>query len=165
MVSRTLFTGVHTRARKKQKGPQVTTPPAPPEAQLIRRLREGMVPTVSMREAARQAGFSVATWTQIEQGYRKVTSALTIPITGTAEKVARMGLVVGATPGQLREAGRDDAAAILQKLIDAGPDPKSQLAETIRHSRDFSERQKRALIELVMRDDQLARGSTFPSQR
>lgn len=131
----------------------MTTPPAPPEAQLIHRLREEMVPTLSKREAARRAGFSVATWDQIEHGYRKVTSALTIPIAGTAEKVARMGHVVGATPDQLRQAGRGDAAAILQKLIDAGPDPKSQLAETIRHSRDFSERQKRELIELVMREE------------
>lgn len=130
----------------------MTTPQAPPEAQLIHRLREEMVPVTSMREAARRAGFSVSTWVQIEQGYRKVTSKLAIPITGTAEKVARMGLVVGATPEQLRDAGRGDAAVILQKLIDAGPDPKEQLAEAIRHSRDFSERQKRALVELVLRE-------------
>lgn len=130
----------------------MTTPPAPPEAQLIHRLREDMFPAVSMREAARRAGFSVATWSQIEQGHRKVTSSLTIPITGTAEKVARMALVVGATPEQLREAGRDDAARDLQKLIDAGPDPGDQMVEKIRQSRDFTERQKQALIEMVRRE-------------
>ncbi len=133
-------------------GTQVTTPGPPPEAQLIHRLREEMFPAMSMRGAAKRAGFSTATWVQIEQGHKKVTSALTIPIRGTAEKVARMGLVVGATPEQFRDAGRDDAAAILQKLIDAGPGPKEQLAEAIRQSRDFSERQKRALIELVLRE-------------
>lgn len=130
----------------------MTFPEAPPEAQLIARLRGDMFPPVSRREAARRAGFSVATWTQIEQGYRKVTSALVIPITGTAEKVARMGLVVGAEPGQLREAGRDDAAVILQKLIDAGPDPEAQMIEKIRASSDFTERQKRRMIQLLQKD-------------
>lgn len=130
----------------------VTTPEPPPEAKLIARMRGEMVPVVSMREAARRAGFSVATWTQIEQGYRKVTGALAIPITGTAEKVARMALVVGATPDQLVGAGRGDAAAVLRKLLDAGPDPKERLVETIRQSRDFSDGQKHALIELVRRD-------------
>jgi transcriptional regulator with XRE-family HTH domain len=130
----------------------VTTPEPPPEAQLISRLREGMVPTVSMREAARRAGFSVATWSQIEQGYRKVARSLVIPITGTAEKVARMGLVVGADPGELSEVGREDAAVILRKLVDAGPDPRAQMVEVIRQSRDFTERQKRALIEMVLRE-------------
>lgn len=131
----------------------MTTPQAPPEARLIARLRREKVPPLSMREAARRAGFSVATWTQNEQGYRKVTALLTIPITATDEKLARMALVVGATPAQLREAGRDGAARMLQKLIDAGPDPKSQLAEKIRQSRDFTDRQKQALIEMVLRED------------
>lgn len=130
----------------------MTTPEPPPEAKLIARLRGEMFPAVSMREAARRAGFSVATWTQIEQGYRKVTSALTIPIAGTAEKVARMSLVVGATPEQLRETGRGDAATILRRLIAAGPDPSAQLVEKIRASGDFTERQKRALIDMINRE-------------
>lgn len=131
----------------------MTTPPEPPpEAQLIHRLREEMFPAVSMREAARRAGFGTATWVQAEQGYRKVTPLVTIPIRATADKLAGMALVVGATPRQLHEAGRGDAAAILQKLIDTGPDPKQQMVEKIRQSRDFNERQKRALIELLQRE-------------
>lgn len=136
-----------------------TLPPPPPEAKLIARLRKELVPVLSMREAARRAdelspgSFSVATWTQIENGYRKVTATLTIPITGTAERVARMGQVVGATPDQLREAGRDDAARILQKLIDAGPAPRAQLAEAVRNSRGLTDPQKRALIDMVLRDE------------
>ncbi len=130
----------------------MTTPEPPSEARLIARLREGMAPSLSMREAAKRAGISPALWSQNEQGYRKVTPLVTIPIRATADKLASMAQVVGATPEQLREAGREDAAAILQKLIDAGPDPHAQLVERIRASRDFSERQKRALIELVLRD-------------
>ena len=129
------------------------TPTAPPEARLIARLRKEMVPPVSMREAARRAGFSVATWTQNEKGYRKVTNRIIIPITATDEKLALMGRVVGATPGQLRETGRDGAATMLQRLIDAGPDPKAQMAEKIRQSRDFTQQQTEALIEMVMRED------------
>lgn len=131
----------------------MTTPEPPPEARLITELREGAFPALSMREAARRAGMSASLWTQYEQGYRKVTPAVTIAIKATADKLAGMALVVGATPEQLRESGRGDAAAILQKLVDAGPDPKAQVVEKIRQSRDFTERQKRALIELVLRDD------------
>lgn len=131
----------------------MTTPEPPPEAKLITRLREDKVPSLSMREAARRAGMSAALWTQNEQGYRKVTPAVTIPIRATADKLADMALVVGATPAQLRDAGRDDAAGILQKLIDAGPDPAEELVGKINASRDFTERQKRALIDMVRRED------------
>jgi hypothetical protein len=134
----------------RQKGkPQVTTPAPPPEAQLITRLRENMVPPLSMREAARRAGMSASAWTQNEQGWRKVAPGVTIPVRATADKLARMALVVGAKPERLREAARSDAAAILQKLIDAGPDPAAQLEEILRNSRDLSDAQKRRLIELV----------------
>ena len=132
----------------------MTTPPtAPPEARLIKRLREEKVPPLSMREAARRAGFSVATWTQNEQGYRKVTPAFGIPIRATDEKLARMALTVGATPEQVRATGRDEAARMLEKLIEAGPDPKQQMAERIRQSREFTEEQKKALINMVLRGD------------
>lgn len=130
----------------------MTTAEPPPEAQLIARLRLEQVPPLSMREAARRAGFSVATWTQNEQGYRKVTPQLMIPIRAVADKLARMAMVVGATPDQLREAGRDDAARIQVKLIDAGPDEKAQLAEALRHSSDLTGKQKQALIDMLFRD-------------
>jgi transcriptional regulator with XRE-family HTH domain len=146
---------VHAHARThERKDLQVTTPEPPPEARLIHELREAITPKLSMREAARRAGMSASLWTQYEQGYRKVTPLVTIPVTPTDDKLADMALVVGATPGQLREAGRGGAAAILQKLVDAGPDPYAQLVEQVRASRDLSERQKRALIELVLRDAQ-----------
>lgn len=132
----------------------MTTPEPPPEALLIAELRKAIVPTLSMREAARRAGMSASLWTQYEQGYRKVTPAVTIPVAATDDKLAGMALAVGATPDQLRETGRTAAAAILQKLIDAGPDPNAQMVEKIRASREFSERQKRALIDLVTRDAQ-----------
>lgn len=129
----------------------MTTPEPPPEARLIAELRSAAIPPLSMREAARRAGFSVATWTQIEQGHRKVTAAVTIAVRGTDEKVARMALTVGAAPGQLAAAGRPEAARILEKLIAAGPDLDTQTIETIRQSRDFTDQQKAHLIDLLKR--------------
>jgi transcriptional regulator with XRE-family HTH domain len=146
---------VHARAcTHERKDLQVTTQEPPPEARLIHELREAITPRLSMREAARRAGMSASLWTQYEQGYRKVTPLVTIPVTATDDKLAAMALVVGASPDRLRKAGREDAAAILRKLIDAGPDPAAQMVEKIRASREFSERQKRALIEMVARDAQ-----------
>jgi hypothetical protein len=148
---------MHACAWIRLKGLLVTTSPQPPpEAQLIARLRQAHIPHLSMREAARRAGMSASLWTQYEQGYRKVTAAVTIPIEATDDKLAAMALVVGGAPEQLRQAGRDKAAIILQKLIDAGPDEHSQMAEAVRVSRDFTERQKQALIEMIGR----ARDST-----
>jgi hypothetical protein len=111
-----------------------------------------MIPPLSMREAARRAGFSVATWTQIEQGHRKVTAAVTITVRGTDEKIARMAVVAGATPAQLADAGRPEAARMLEKLIDAGPDIQTQTIEAVRQSGDFSDQQKRHLIDLLKRE-------------
>ena len=133
-----------------RKEPRVTTSEPPPEAKLIASLREAMVPPLSMREAARRAGISPATWTQNEQGYRKVTPAVTIPIRATDDKLASMALVVGATPEQLRNAGRDAAAGMLEKLIAAGPDETAQMVEAIRHSADFTTEQKRRMIDMIL---------------
>lgn len=106
-----------------------------------------------MREAAKRAGFSTATWVQIEQGRKAAAPGVVLPIRGTDEKIARMALVVGATPQQLRERGREGAADMLKKLIDAGPDPKARAVEKIRQSPDFTEQQKRLMIEALHRED------------
>lgn len=137
----------------------MTLPGAPPEAQLIARLRNEKVPVMSMREAARRAalvtpgGFSVATWTQNEQGYRKVAAGVTIPIRATDERLAYMALVVGAEPGQLETAGRPEAAVILKKLLAADPDPMAETIEAVRTSKDLTEQQRHDIIEAIRRND------------
>ena len=94
-----------------------------------------------------------ATWTHNEQGYRQVAPGVTIAVQATAEKLARMALVVGATPELLAGTGQRgrEGAVILAKLIAAGPDPDEQLAEAVRSSRDFSDVQKQALIGMIQR--------------
>lgn len=130
----------------------MTTPDPPPWGRLITDYREAQMPPLSMREGARRAGFSVATWTQIEQGYRKVAPAIVIPIRGTDDKLARMAQVAGVPPEKLAGAGRPDAAAMLERLLAAAPDPVEALVERVRQSREFTQRQKEVLIQAIRKD-------------
>lgn len=109
----------------------------PPEARLIAVLRE-KAPRISMRQAAAEAGISPTHWRQIETGVRRFRGE-SWPETGAAQTIARMALVVDATPEQLREAGRADAAAELEAL-------RAVVGATL------SGRQKRRLAERMMRD-------------
>ncbi len=96
---------------------QVGEPAQPPEGALIERLRKAMQPSLSIRAAAKQAGMSGSRWTQIVRGYKQEKSDLRIAVQGPAKTVARMAHVVGATPDQLREVGRPDAAEELDKIV------------------------------------------------
>lgn len=55
-------------------------------------------------------------WRQIIKGYRQETADIRVPVRAPAETLARMADVVGATPDQLREVGREDAADELESL-------------------------------------------------
>jgi len=95
---------------------QVSTPTQLPEGELIERLRKAMVPKLSVRSAAKEAGFSASRWTQIVQGYKQETAGLRVPVRAPADRLAQMARVVGATADQLRAVGRDDAADDLVRL-------------------------------------------------
>ncbi|MBT2453334.1 hypothetical protein [Streptomyces sp. ISL-86] len=69
---------------------------------------------MSARKAASQAGLSDARWRQIVSGYQSVSGAH-VPVRAPAETLARMAQVVGVSPEQLAEAGREDAAQELGK--------------------------------------------------
>lgn len=85
--------------------------PSPPaEATLIATAQKSS--RLSNRKAAKKAGMSEGRWRQIIQGYQTV-SGVHVPVSAPAETLARMAQVVGATPDQLVEAGRDDAAEAL----------------------------------------------------
>jgi len=111
----------------------------PPEALLIAGLRE-RPPRMSMREAARRAQMSDARWRQIEHGVRYFRG-VPYPETGPAQAIARMAHAVGATPEQLADAGRPDAAAELEAM-----------AESVEHAPPFTGAQRRALAARVRRD-------------
>src|SRR5262245_17378587 len=75
---------------------------------------------LSGREAARRAQLSEGRWRQITNGYVTHSAGVYLTVKGPAATVARMAHVVGLTPQQLAEAGREDAAEELTQLIDAG---------------------------------------------
>ena len=79
----------------------------PPACQLIRAKREAMMPSMSMRAAARRARMPEPTWRKAESGKR----------TCTRDVLAQQALVVGALPEELEQAGRRDAAAALRTLM------------------------------------------------
>lgn len=76
---------------------------------------------ISAREAARRAGMSEGRWRQITAGYQVVSPGVYAQVHGPAGTLARMAVVVGVTPDQLRSAGRDDAATVLAGLLERQP--------------------------------------------
>lgn len=88
----------------------------PAEADLIRRHREAAVPEMSRRQAAILAGISASQWSDVERGQKKAGPGVAVPVQTTAETLARMAQVAGASPEELEAAGREDAAVQLRAL-------------------------------------------------
>jgi hypothetical protein len=71
---------------------------------------------MSARQAAPQAGISEGRWRQITSGYQVVSPGVYAPVRGPAATLARMAAVAGVTAADLRAAGREDAARMLETL-------------------------------------------------
>lgn len=91
-------------------------PPQRPEGALIEAARDAHMPKLSGRAAAAQAGISDGRWRQIINGYISVGTGHYAPVIAPADTLARMAKVVGVTPDQLVDVGREDAAGELVKL-------------------------------------------------
>lgn len=112
-------------------------PLPPPEAQLIAARRSAADPVPSMRSCAKRAGISPERWRQIETGVARVARGTDVPVRDVpAATIARMALVVGATPAELTSCGRADAATDLAALIAAQPEPEVRDSEMWREIRD-----------------------------
>ena len=83
---------------------------------MLERLRTSHRPKLSVRSAADQAGMSDARWRQIAKGFKYEAGGIRIPARAPADTLARMAKVVGATPEQLREVDRADAADELEAM-------------------------------------------------
>lgn len=105
--------------------PMNERPDPSPEGRLITETLRHLRPKMSQREAARVAGMSDARWRQIVSGYQMV-SGQPVAVTAPAETIARMAQVVGATPEQLEQANRKDAAEELRKLPDLDPQARQE---------------------------------------
>ncbi|MFE6551642.1 helix-turn-helix domain-containing protein [Streptomyces sp. NPDC057746] len=93
------------------------SPSMPPEAALIKAALKRQ--RIRIDDAAAKAGISRSRWSQIVAGYQSV-GGQQIPVRAPDETLARMALAVGVTADQLREAGREEAAAALDEL--SGPE-------------------------------------------
>ncbi len=105
-----------------------TRPEQPPEGRLIADAADRL--DLSIREAARRAGISYGRWRQIVMGYQNVSPGSYAAVHAPAKTVAKMARVVGVTPAQLTEAGREDAAAILAELTVPEPATPESSPET-----------------------------------
>jgi transcriptional regulator with XRE-family HTH domain len=89
-------------------------PPEPPaEGVLIETARREA--GLSVREAARRAGISEGWWRQVVKGYQSLSGGAIGAVRDVpAETIAKMASATGVTPAQLTEAGREDAARMLE---------------------------------------------------
>lgn len=71
---------------------------------------------LSVRKAAPRADISEGRWRQIVNGYQSIGKGVYAPVSAPPETLARMAAVLDLTPGDLRKAGRDDAATELEDL-------------------------------------------------
>jgi transcriptional regulator with XRE-family HTH domain len=94
----------------------VSTPEPPPEAALIRRVRQAA--RISTTDAAQAAGISKPWWSMIEAGH-STRGGVTKPVVAKADVLAAMARAVGITPERLREV-RPDAADILDEAVRPG---------------------------------------------
>jgi hypothetical protein len=97
---------------------------------------------LSAREAARRAGISEGRWRQITGGYQVVSAGVYAPVRGPAGTLARMAAVAGVTAGQLRQAGREDAAQVL----DAAPAATAAQHEVLQRVREMNQQEARDLL-------------------
>ncbi len=91
-------------------------PEIPPESDLIRQRREAAVPGMSRRQAAVKARISASQWSDVERGHKKAGSGVVVPVRATADTLARMARVAGASADDLVAAGRPDAARQLRAV-------------------------------------------------
>lgn len=98
----------------------------PPEGRLLHLARNGTPPRgLSMRAAAKLAGVSETHWRNVESG-KESKAGMQIPVRAAADTLARMARVVGLTPERLTQAGRADAAEILDEIIRREHEPASR---------------------------------------
>src|SRR5580693_4763055 len=96
------------------------SPDIPPEAEVIRLAREAMDMTAQDAAEASRArdgkGVSAAYWRDVERGHGG-RRGQRVPTRASARALAAMARVVGVVPAQLAEAGRGDAARVLEEIL------------------------------------------------
>ena len=130
-------------------------PPQPPEAALITRRVEGLIPPRSRSQLARDAGISPALWAKVEKGCDQ-SSGIRVPYRGSARAVAAMASVLHITPAELRKCKRADAA----KLVSARPaeHPADDTADVVAELTRIAGIQQQQLARLEQKLDRVLGG-------
>ena len=89
-------------------------PEPPPEAVLIRLVREAAQITIA--DAAKAAGISKSRWSQVETGYESRGDDEYKPVTGRRDTIAWMAWAIGLERGRLGEY-RPDAVLVLDEIV------------------------------------------------
>jgi hypothetical protein len=116
-----------------------------PEGALIERAMATRTPKLSARKAARLAQISEARWRQIVSGYQTVSQGVRVPVVAPAKTIARMAKVAGVSSRQLADAGRQDAAELLDSEAADG-DQQPSIEDLIEASRELRREDKDALL-------------------
>lgn len=87
---------------------------------------------LSAREAARRAGLSEGRWRQITGGYQVVSPGVYAHVRGPACTLARMADAAGVSAAELRAAGREDAAVVLESQRKRTGETGAELLERVR---------------------------------
>lgn len=82
----------------------------------------------SVRKVASRIGISDARLRQIVNGYQPVGKGQRVEVIGTAGRLASIARELGIRADQLREAGRPDAASLLEALTGDKSDPRTRTA-------------------------------------
>lgn len=108
------------------------TPPPPPEATLIRLVREAAGLSPETAAARMETKFSGSRWRQIERGWRGDSG----PVVAPDITLAQMAFTLGISADRLAETGRDKAVGILREMEQArtpapaaAPEVKEPLAQ------------------------------------
>ncbi len=88
-------------------------PPAPPEAEVIKLARKATGMTALT--AATEAGISPTYWRDVERGHGG-RRGRQVAVRASDRMLAAMARVTGVSPDQLAEAGREDAALVLEEI-------------------------------------------------
>lgn len=123
--------------------------PEPPQwgALITAALRAG---GLSARQAARRAGISEGRWRQISGGYQVIRPGVYVPVRGPADTLARMAAVAGVSADELRAAGREDAAQVLDDEAGVARRDRAADDEVLERIRSLDgDRARKLLVQIV----------------
>ncbi|MFF3884121.1 hypothetical protein [Streptomyces sp. NPDC001914] len=118
------------------------TPP-PPEATLIRLVREASGLSPETAAARMETRFSGSRWRQIERGWRGDSGT---PVIAPDVTLAQMAFTLGISADRLADTGRDKAVEILREMEQSKVPPPAPIQETAEPLAQLEEWQQKVIL-------------------